>query len=183
MDTSVHTVTADQLYQIPDDGFRYELVRGELRKMTPSGFNHGKVVANLTGPLTTYVKAHRLGVVCGAETGFKIGCDPDTVLAPDVAFVRKERLQEVEDTERFWPGTPDLAVEVLSPSDTAYDVEEKVTTWLAAGAAMVWLVNPKQHTIHIYRSNKPVQTLLPEDVLEGSDVIPGFRLSVTELFS
>jgi Uma2 family endonuclease len=168
---------------MPDDGFRYELVKGELRKMTPAGFSHGKVVANLTGPLATYVKANQLGVVLGAETGFKLAADPDTVLAPDIAFVRNERFLEVGDTEKFWPGPPDLAVEVLSPSDTAYDVEEKITSWLRAGVAMVWLLNPKQRTLHVYWSNNPTQRLGSEDVLDGQDVVPGFRINVKEIFS
>jgi len=183
MDTSVQNFTADQLFQLPDDGFRYELVKGELRKMTPAGFNHGKAVANLTGPLTTYVKANQLGVVLGAETGFKIATSPDTVRTPDIAFVCRARYLEVGDTEKFWPGPPDLAVEVLSPSDTAYEVEDKVTSWLTSGAAMVWLVNPKQGTLHIYRPDRPTQTLGPEDVLDGQEIIPGFRLRISEIFA
>jgi Uma2 family endonuclease len=166
-----------------DDGFRYELVKGELRKMTPAGFSHGKAVANLTGPLATFVKAKQLGVVLGAETGFKLATDPDTVLAPDIAFVRKERFLEVGDTEKFWPGPPDLAVEVLSPSDTAYDVEEKITSWLTAGVTLVWLLNPKQRTLHVYCAKRPTQTLGPEDMLDGQEVIPGFRISVSEIFA
>ena len=85
-------VTAEELIRFPDDGFRYELVRGELNKMTPAGFHHGAVIMNVSGPLVQHVKTHGLGVVCGAETGFRIGSNPDTVLAPDVAFVRRDRL-------------------------------------------------------------------------------------------
>ena len=176
------TVTADQLFQMRDDGFRYELVKGELRKMTPAGFKHGKVVANLTGPLTIYVRANNLGVVLGAETGFKIGSDPDTVRAPDVAFVRMERILATGETDKFWPGPPDLAVEVLSPRDTVYEVEEKVANWLTAGFSMVWVVNPKERTLHVHRFNKTIHRLSEKDLLDGQDVLPGFHLSITEIF-
>jgi hypothetical protein len=102
--TVTQIMTADHLLEIPDDGFRYELVRGELRKLTPAGFNHGKVVVKLTAPLAFHVDAKALGVVVGAETGFKIASDPDTVRAPDIAFVKQERLGEIGPTEKFWPG-------------------------------------------------------------------------------
>jgi Uma2 family endonuclease len=140
MNTLIQRMTADRLFGIKDDGFRYELVNGELRKMTPSGFNHGKVVARLTALLTLYVESNRLGAVLGAETGFKLASDPDTVRAPDIAFVKRERILATGETEKFCPGPPDLAVEVLSPSDTVYEVEDKVTGWLAPGTTTVWVV-------------------------------------------
>ena len=183
MSTGIQTITADHLFQMPEDGFRYQLVRGELRKMTATGFSHGKVVANLTGPLTVYVRTNNLGVVLGAETGFKISSDPDTVRAPDIAFVRRQRVLETGETEKFWPGPPDLAVEVLSPGDTAYEVEEKVASWLAAGVVMVWVINPKLRTIHIHQLNAPIQTLAEKDALDGQEIIPGFHVKVAEIFS
>src|SRR2546426_6344775 len=144
MGTHTQIMTADQLFRMRDDGFRHELVKGELRTMTPTGFNHGEIVMNLAAPLGTYVRSNSLGVVLGAETGFKIGSDPDTVRAPDIAFVRMERILATGETDKFWPGPPDLAVEVLSPRDTVYEVEEKVANWLTAGVSMVWVVNPKE---------------------------------------
>jgi Uma2 family endonuclease len=138
MSTLIQRITADQLFGMKDDGFRYELVNGELRKMTPSGFNHGKVVARLTAPLTLHVEANRLWAVLGAETGFKLTSDPDTVRAPDIAFVKRERILASGETEKFWPGPPDLAVEVLSLSDTVYEVEDKVTSWLPERPRFGW---------------------------------------------
>jgi Uma2 family endonuclease len=127
--TTIQTISADQLFQMPHHGSRFELVKGVLRKTMPRGFHHGQLVVNLTVSLGTYVKANSPGVVVGTETGFKIESNPDTVLAPDVAFVRQERVLQMGRTEKFWPGAPDLAVEVLSPSDTVYEVDEKVAAW------------------------------------------------------
>jgi Uma2 family endonuclease len=175
--------TAEELFQMPDNGFRYELVKGELKKMTPAGSKHGVTIANLTAPLTVHVKASNLGIVLGAETGFKIGSEPDTVRAPDIAFIRRERIPASGVPEEFWPGAPDLAVEVLSPSDTIYEVEEKVTDWLAAGTRIVWVLNPRRRVIHIHRPQRQTQTLTEKDTLDGEDVLPGFRCQIAELFT
>lgn len=110
-------VTALELLHMPDDGFRYELVQGELRRMNPAGNVHGRVVVRITWRLAQYVEENRLGNVYAAETGFKLTTDPDTVRAPDVAFVSLARVEAVGEVEGFWPGTPDLAVEVISPGD------------------------------------------------------------------
>ena len=182
MATTSQPFTAEELFRMPDDGFRYELVKGELKIMTPAGSKHGMIVINLTLPIAAYVKANQLGIVLGAETGFRLATDPDTVRAPDIAFVAKDRIPPTGVPETFWTGPPDLAVEVLSPGDTLYDVEEKVVDWLSAGTRMVWLVNPKQHTIHVYRPQVATVTLNEKDQLEGQDVLPGFRCLVAEIF-
>ena len=130
MSTTSQTFTAEDLLRMPDDGFRYELVRGELRKMAAAGHQHGRIAINVTTPLDQYVRAHNLGVVYAAETGFKLASNPDTVRAPDVAFIRRERVEEVGDVGGYWPGAPDLVVEVISPSDTYSEVEEKILEWL-----------------------------------------------------
>ena len=176
-------MTADDLWRRPNDGCRHELLRGELRTMTPAGFEHGAIVVNITAPLAEHVKSQRLGDVCGAETGFKIAVDPDTVLAPDAAFVRRERIAASGRPIGFWPGAPDLAVEVLSPSDTVYAVDEKVEAWLSAGSTAVWIVNPHRRTVTIHRSGTAVRTLSGADTLEGEDVVPGFRVPVADIFA
>ena len=179
--STTQILTAEQLFQMPDDGFRYELVKGELKKMTPAGFKHGAIVAGFTALLTRHVKDNDLGVVSGAETGFKIGSNPDTV--PDIGFVRRERISPAGLPDTFWPGAPDLAVEILSPNDTVYEVEEKVADWLLAGVRSVWILNPKQRTIHIHRPNAELQTLVENDTLDGQDVVPLFRCRVAEIFA
>ncbi len=145
-----HTTTADELLNMPHSGVRHELVRGELRSMSPAGSEHGSIVAEITGFLQPFVKAHQLGKVFGAETGFKIGTDPDTVRAPDVAFIRRERIPTTGLPKAFWPGAPDLAVEVVSPSDTVEEADEKVADWFNAGTVAVWVVKPKSQTVTVY---------------------------------
>ncbi len=163
-------------------GLRYELVKGELRTMAAAGHVHGSVVMNLAIPLGQYIMANGLGRIYAAETGFKLEEDPDTVRAPDVAFVRQERLGEAVDTKGFWPGAPDLAVEVVSPSDLYADVEAKVLAWLDAGTRMVIVVNPQERVVCVYRSRTDVEVLSEEDTLEGRDVVPGWSLPVREVF-
>jgi Uma2 family endonuclease len=182
MSTTTQPMTADELFMMPDDRFRYELVKGELRKMAPAGSEHGAIIINLTVPLAQHVKANNLGVVFGAETGFKIAKNPDTVRAPDIAFVRRERIPPTGIPKAFWPGAPDLAVEVLSPGDTVDEVDEKIGEWLSAGARAVWVVNPKRKSVTVYRSLKDTRTLLEDDELEGQDVVSGFRCRVADIF-
>ena len=182
MSTTLQQVTADELFAMPDDGFRYELVKGELRKMSPAGSEHGAIIVKITIRLGQHVEATGLGVCFGAETGFKIASDPDTVRAPDVAFVSRGRVPESGIPKKFWPGAPDLAVEVLSPGDTAEEVEEKVEDWLSAGARAVWVVSPKRRGVSVYRSMTDVTRLSESGEIDGGDVVPGFRCKVSEIF-
>lgn len=174
-------MTADDLLRMPSDGFRYELVRGELRQMAPAGHEHGGIIVNITVPLGAHVKRQNLGKVYAAETGFYIERDPDTVRAPDVAFVRKERIADL-DRKGYFPGTPDLVVEVISPSDIYGEVEEKVAEWLIAGTELVIVVNPRQQTVKVHHSLTDITVLTVNDVLSGSDVVPDWQLPVKEIF-
>jgi Uma2 family endonuclease len=176
-------VTADELLHMPDDGFRYELVRGELRRMTPAGNVHGRVAMNFGIALGGYVKSHDLGTVYAAETGFRLSSDPDTVRAPDVALVSRARVEAVGEIEGFWPEAPDLAVEVVSPGDSYSDVEEKVFDWLGAGTKMVVVINPRHRSATVYKSQSDITVLAEADVLAGEDVMPGFELAVREIFA
>ena len=142
MSTTTRLMTADELLKLPRGRFRYRLVKGELLTMSPAGSEHGAIVVNLSVLLGQHVKANKLGIVFGAETGFKIAENPDTVLAPDVAFISREHIPASGIPKKYWPGAPDLAVEVLSPGDTAREVEKRVGQWLAAGARLVWTVDP-----------------------------------------
>src|SRR3990172_762808 len=140
-------VTADELLALPTGmGKRYELVAGELRVMSPSGWRHGEVVDNLDSLLASFIRTHGLGRGFGAETGFLLKRNPDTVRAPDFAFISKEHLPKTKPKEAFWPGAPDLAVEVLSPGDTLGEVAEKIEEWLAGRCAAVWAPDPKLRT-------------------------------------
>lgn len=183
MSATTQLVTAEDLFNMPDDGFRYELVEGELRRMSPSGYSHGKIAARLTVILGYYVEEKELGDVCAAETGFTLATNPDTVRAPDVAFIRKERVREVSDTKSYGVGVPDLAVEVISPNDRVGKVEEKVNEWLEAGTPMVWIVSPKLRTVTVFRSRTDIKVLTENDTLDGEDVVPGFQYPVARLFT
>ena len=176
-------VTADELIRLPDDNYRYALVRGELIRMTPAGFDHGVIEMRLGASLTNHVTAHRLGFVCGAETGFVLARSPDTVLAPDVAFVRRERIPAAGRPRTFWDGAPDLAAEVLSPNDTRNAVATKVAAWLAAGTHVVWVVNPKDETVTVHESGRAPRRLNASDTLDGAPLFPDFRLRVADLFA
>src|SRR5436190_23291136 len=117
-----HPITADALYSMPDDGYRYDLIKGELKRMSPAGGKHGIIIANLTAEIVQHVRHHNLGIVFGAETGFKLGSSPDTVLGPDIAFIRRDRIPAGEYSEKFWAMPPDLVVEVLSPGDSRREI-------------------------------------------------------------
>ena len=175
-------MTADELLKLSDDGYRYELVKGELRKMAPAGSEHGVLTLRLAWRLAQHIEKHELGVFFAAETGFRIKSDPDTVRAPDVAFVRKERIPDTGIPKGYWQGAPDLAVEVISPSDTYVEVEDKVLDWIIAGASMVWVVNPRHRTVTVHNSLRDSTLLTEEDELNGGDVIEGFQCRVAEIF-
>jgi Uma2 family endonuclease len=175
-------VTAEELLRTPEDGLRRELVRGEVRTMAPGGNVHGRIAINLAWSLVGHVKSQDLGVVFAAETGFKISGDPDTVRAPDLAFVRRERVEAVGDTEGYWSGAPDLAVEVVSPNDRFSEVEEKVADWLSAGARMVLIANPQGRTVTVRRSKREALILSEGEVIEGGEVVPGWTLPVADVF-
>ncbi|MGI8588524.1 MAG: Uma2 family endonuclease [Chloroflexia bacterium] len=183
MALQTQTVTADELLHMPDDGFRYELVKGELRQMAPAGSQHGQIAIALAGRLFQYVDAHRLGVVFAAETGFLLSSKPDTVRAPAVAFVSQERIAATKVGVGYWPGAPDLAAEVISPGDTYTEVEEKVFGWLEAGARMVIVVNPRKRPVTVYHSLTEIFVLTENDQIDGGSVVPGWTLAVRDLFA
>ena len=183
MSTEVQLMTADELLVMPDDGSIYELIKGELIKVSPPpGYEHGLVTMNIAGPLYAHVEANNLGKVCAAETGFQSHRNPDTVRAADVAFIRRERIEQAGPVKGYWIGAPDLAVEVLSPSDTVAGIEGKVEQWLKAGTALVWVVSPKLHTVTAYRSLLDVVALTEQDALDGGEVVPGFTIPVASVF-
>jgi Uma2 family endonuclease len=175
-------MTADKLMAFPTDGHRYELVQGELRMMSPAGGRHGRIALLIARRLGDHVEKHQLGETFAAETGFLLRTDPDTVRAPDVAFVSTQRLGDMADFPGYLPVAPDLVVEVVSPADRSSEVEEKCLDWIAAGVSVVLVVDPQTRTIREYRSSQRIQ-VCAEGWLELNDIIPGFRLDVGEIFA
>ena len=182
MVTQTELVTAEELFNMPYDGFRYELVRGELRKMAPPGAYHAKSATRVGRWLADYVDDKNLGEVYIAEIGFRIGTNPDHVRAADVAFVRQEREDEIGNIHGYFPGAPDLAIEVISPNDRYSEVTEKVRDWLDAGTRMVVVVNPRRRDVTVHLPGKDAITLTEEDTLDGGDVVPGWTLPVRDIF-
>jgi Uma2 family endonuclease len=159
-----------------------ELVAGEVRTMSPAGYRHGLVAQRLSQRLNAYVSRYGLGFVPTAETGFVIRRNPDTVRAPDVAFVSKSRHARVGATDAFFPGPPDLAAEVRSPEDRLGKVRGKVRSWLAAGCRLVWVIDPKRRSATVYRPGRPSQEIAADGELTGGTVVRGFRVPLAELF-
>jgi Uma2 family endonuclease len=182
MTATTSLVTSDDLLRNPDDGFRYELLRGELKRMAPASHEHGRIAINISTPLDQHSRTNRLGRVYAAETGFKLASDPDTVRAPDVAFVSQKRLEQAGSVKGYFPGAPDLVVEIISPGDIYTEVEEKVFDWLEAGARMVVVVNPRKRAVTVYRSFAEIVVLTEADTLDCSDVVEGWSIKVKDIF-
>ncbi|MEO6595598.1 MAG: Uma2 family endonuclease [Planctomycetota bacterium] len=174
--------TADGLLSLREPGCRHELVRGALRRMSPAGHWHGDIGAILGERLTRHVRRRRLGKTYNADTGFLLAQNPDTVLAPDFAFVRTERLPPAR-SPGYFPGPPDLAVEIRSPRDSRKDAHEKALSWLAHGARGVWVIDPGASSVTVYRSHGEVHERTDHDDLSGDDLVPGFSMPVRELFA
>ena len=176
-------MTAEELFVVSSDDCKYELIAGTLVRMSPTGATHGAVSARVAWLLVEYVEAHRLGVVCGAETGFILRRHPDTVRAPDVSFVSKDRVAAAGQPESYWPLAPDLAVEVLSPSDRRADVQAKLEDYFRAGSRLVWVIDPSARTVVVHRSPSDSTRLTEADELTGGTVLPGFASPVRRLFA
>lgn len=174
-------VTAEELERMPDDEYRYELVEGRLIRMSPVGPLHGSLAATFIMLLAQHVKTHKLGAV-GTEVGFKLASNPDTVRAPDVSFIRRERIPATGFRKGFWQGPPDLAVEVLSPDDSPSEIQAKVEEYLRSGSLAVLVVDPDEQIVEIQRRLAAPLTLSHDDTLDLGDIVPGFSCQVRDIF-
>ena len=177
---SARLVTAEELERFPSDDNRYELVAGHLVPMTPVSFAHGRTVIQFGSLLHEYIRKRKLGVVV-TEVGFILATDPDTVRAPDLAFLRQERIP-APDPRGFWPGAPDLAVEVLSPDDRPGEIRSKVDDYFARGVPAVVVIDPDLKSVELHRPSRAMLRLADDDTLDLDDVLPGFYCRVVELF-
>jgi Uma2 family endonuclease len=177
-------VTAEELWEMPEvPGKRFELVRGELVEMPGAGGVHGLLVRLLLRILDPFVVAHDLGEVFADGVGYIIHRHPDVVRIPDVSFIARARIPEGGIPESYIPFAPDLAVEIVSPTDRAEDVYGKVREYLEAGTRMVWVAWPRYRSVVVYTPNANPRELGPDDELDGGEVLPGFRVRVSELFN
>ena len=174
-------MTAEELARLPEDGRRYELVHGKLIRMSPSSIRPSAVVGKMMFRLSTFVERRKLGVYGSGEGGFRLASEPDTVRAPDVWFLRAERVPVGGLPDGFFPGAPDLAVEVLSPTDRFVDVLQKVEDYLRAGTQLVWVIDPEGRSAGVFRPGGMPSLLGEDGVLDGEGVVPGFTVALREL--
>lgn len=181
-DPAGRLLTAGDLMRLPDDGYQYELEEGRLIRVPPSGPLASVVAMTIATLLNVFVRSHRLGIVGGADFGLILARDPDTVRAPDVAFYRAERIPPGGIPATYWDLAPDLAVEVLSPSNRRGRVLKKVGEYLDAGTRLVWVVDPRRRTAVVYRPKGEPAIFGEDGVLDGEDVLPGFTLPLAEVW-
>lgn len=182
MTATTRLYTADDLWRMPGDE-PWELWEGELRKVPGAGGEASGIAAWIVVLVSLFVRPRRLGMVTGADGTYIVLNDPQTVLVPDAAFVRWERLPGRVRPKRYIPVPPDLAVEVISPSDEPGEIAKKLDLYRRAGVPLVWWVDPDRRTVAVYRDGELAAELGEGDELDGADVLPGFRLPVTEIFA
>lgn len=175
-------LTVEAFETMPLEG-RWELIDGELVEMSPSGEEASSIGLTIGAIVWSHVRAHRLGRVYGADGGFVLFPDRDTVRAPDVAFVRKDRVPHGEARKHFARLAPDLAVEVLSPTDRPSDVVAKVEMYQEAGVPLIWLVDPEVQSVTVIAAGETTRVLRSTETLDGGAVLPGFSVPVAELFA
>ncbi|MBI4572243.1 MAG: Uma2 family endonuclease [candidate division NC10 bacterium] len=177
-------VTAQDLWRLGEGDVRRELVNGEVKEMAPAGGVHGQIVVRTCAWLGGHVREHGGGEVVAGDVGFVLNlpADPERVRAPDVAFVSVQRLPGGRLPEGFLSGAPDLAVEVLSPTDNPVEVQQKVRDYLESGARLVWIIAPQARAVTVYRADGSARLLREQDTLEGEDVLPGLGIPLAELF-
>lgn len=182
METTVtkKTWTEKELMALPSNGNKYELINGELI-MVPTGIEHEDIGARLLVALGKFVFEYNLGVVCGSSAGYWM--KSGNLRSPDVSFISKKRLQGFKRPPKgFFKGSPDLAVEILSPSDTIETLHEKIVEYFENDTKLAWVINPEEQVILVYHSPRPDKLLRSNDTLNGEDIFTGFTLPVSELF-
>ena len=180
-DLATQPITPEQLAVMPNRK-DYELVSGQLVERN-MGNKASWVAFQLAMLLYDFVQKHKLGWVFCGDTGFRLDPNkPNTVRKPDVAFVKRGRLEGEEPADAYDALAPDLAVESISPNDTVRELEEKIEEYLAAGVRLVWIINPELRIIKVYRPDRSIIQLKDNDTLSGEDVVPGFHCQVSDLF-
>jgi Uma2 family endonuclease len=176
------TLTAEEFGALDLGDARSELIEGVIHTMPPTFEDHGKITMRLSILLGHYVLTRRLGDTYVAETGFLLARNPDTVRAPDIAFIQRDWLPSPQPKPRWVPVIPDLVVEVASSGDRPAEIRRKAAMWMDVGVRLVWVVLPGERVVEIYRAGAAVTRLSDTDMLDGADVVPGFSTSVAAIF-
>ncbi len=171
-------MTAEAFWEL-HAGKPYELVRGEVIEVPLAGYSHGATCSCVAGKLGAFVDAHDLGDVV-IDTGFRLAAD--TICGPDVAFMSQQNLATITESDKYLPFAPDLAVEVVSPGDTASEVQDKVDLYLDAGTRLVWIMYPTLQHVVVHRADRTSKTVLRDGIVDGEDVLPGLKIAVVDLF-
>ena len=180
MTTAKRLVTADEYLNMPDDGKKYELIRGRLVEKMGTGFPHSIIVFRISGLLFVYMGSMGHGYVCVGEPGYYLERGPDTVRCPDIAWIAPGRVPE--GIQGFPALAPDLAIEVKSPSNSRRELAEKAAMWLSFGSREVWVADPETVTVTVYRPGAEPVTLGEDDTLDGGELLPGFASPVWRFF-
>lgn len=176
-------LTVEEFERLPPDDGRTELVRGQVVREPPAGYVHGRRGNDLAYRLTRFVRENELGIVVAAETGFVLSKRSRIVRAPDIAFIAAEHTDREDRSTSYFPGAPDLAVEIMFPGNTHSEMDAKIKDFLDAGTRLIWVLYPRDRTVGVYRPGREEVLLQTGDVLIGEDVLPGFKVSVGELFA
>ena len=180
--TKTKLLTADELLRLDAEGVRGELIRGVLCETMPAGLEHGTIVMTLGAELKNFIKPRKLGRLVGSDSGIWLERDPDTVREPDIAYFSAEKIPPGVRVTGYAETPPNLVVEVVSPSNTIREVNDKAFMWLGYGVRLVWVVYPDSRSIDVYQSGRAVTTLTEQDSLDGLDVLPGFTCAVSDVF-
>jgi Uma2 family endonuclease len=175
--------TEAELQALPEDGFIHEVVNGELVMSAKNTWFHGRICSRLLIALGAFVSAHRLGAVLDSSTGFWM--KNRNCRAPDISFVSKARLAALHfqpNSQEFFPGAPDLAVEILSPNNTRAEIDERLRDFFSSGTKLTWVIDPRTESVEVCRSLTERKLLGSGAFLDGEDVVPGFRYPIADLF-
>jgi Uma2 family endonuclease len=181
VETNKKVWTDAELEALPEDGYIHEVVNGELVKSPKNNWEHGDICAELLTAMRTFANAHKLGAVWDSSTGFRM--ENLNCRAPDISFIGRERLRGLKRREaRFFQGAPDLAVEILSPSNTRRDVDERLKDYFSSGTKLAWIIDPDRELVEVCRSPTQRRLLGPGGSLDGEDLLPDFRYPIADLF-
>ena len=180
--TNIKLLTAEDLLRLDAQGVRGELIRGVLCETMPTGLEHGEIVMNLGGELRNFIKPRKLGKLAASDSGVWLERDPDTVREPDIAYFSAEKIPLDARVTGYAQVAPDLVVEVVSPSNSRQEVNDKALMWLRYGVRLVLVVHPNTRTVEVHREGHRVLTLTENDTLDGMDVLPGFTCAVKDIF-